>query len=51
MFDRVKSISHDDSVPYEIGTFAIENAHLGYIQKIFVKAFWSSKRPLNLPKN
>jgi signal transduction histidine kinase len=46
MFDRVKSISHDDSVPYEIGTFAIENAHLGYIQKIFVKAFWSSKKAL-----
>jgi len=46
MFDRVKSISHDDLVPYEIGKFAIENAHLGYIQKIFVKAFWSSKKAL-----
>lgn len=46
MFDRVKSILQDESVPYKIGKFAIENAHLGYIQKIFVKAFWSSKKAL-----
>jgi len=46
MFERAKSILHDDSAPNKIGKFAIENAHLGYIQKIFVKAFWSTKKAL-----
>ncbi len=32
--------------PYKIARFAIENVSLGYIQKIFVKAFWSTKTAL-----
>ncbi|MGE5841004.1 MAG: GAF domain-containing protein, partial [Deltaproteobacteria bacterium] len=43
---RAKAILNDPQTPYKIARFAIENAALGYIQKIFVKAFWSTKTAL-----
>jgi len=44
LFKRAGSILHDQRVAYKIAKYSIENSSLGYIQKIFVKAFWSSKR-------
>jgi len=38
---RAKSILNDEMAPYKMAKFAIENFSLGYIQKIFVKTFWS----------
>ena len=46
LFERAKLILNDDMAPYKIGKFSVENASLGYIQKIFVKAFWSPKKAL-----
>jgi signal transduction histidine kinase len=43
---RAKAILNDPQTPYKIARFAIENLSLGYIQKIFVKAFWSTKTAL-----
>jgi signal transduction histidine kinase len=43
---RAKVILNDEQAPYKIARFAIENVSLGYIQKIFVKAFWSTKTAL-----
>ncbi|MFO7599692.1 MAG: ATP-binding protein [Candidatus Desulfacyla sp.] len=44
LFERTRAILCDDMAAYRIARFAVENASLGYIQKIFVKAFWSSKK-------
>jgi len=44
LFKRAESIMHDERVAYKIAKYSIENSSLGYIQKIFVKAFWSSKK-------
>ena len=46
LFERTRSILKDDRAAYKIARFAVENASLGYIQKIFVRAFWSSKKGL-----
>ncbi len=46
LFKRAKALLNDDMAPYKIGKFSVENASLGYIQNIFVKAFWSSKKAL-----
>jgi len=43
LLERAKRALKDDRAAYHIGEFAVENVSLGYIQKIFVKAFWSSK--------
>ena len=43
---RAKAILNDPQAPYKIARFAIENVSLGYIQKVFVKAFWSTKTAL-----
>jgi len=43
---RAKTIVNDQQAPYKIARFAIENVSLGYIQKIFIKAFWSTKTAL-----
>ena len=43
---RAKTLLSDPQAPYKIARFAIENVSLGYIQKIFVKAFWSTKTAL-----
>jgi len=44
LYKRAKTILNDDTAPYKIAKFAVESSSLGYIQKIFVKAFWSSRR-------
>jgi len=46
LLERVRIILKDDQVAYKIAKFAVENSSLGYIQKIFVKAFWSHKKAL-----
>ena len=43
LFERAKQVLNDPKAPYRIGKFAVKEVSLGYIQKIFVKAFWSSK--------
>ena len=43
LFERTKRALKDERAAYHIGEFAVKNVSLGYIQKIFVKAFWSSK--------
>ena len=44
LFERARNILKDDLSAYKIAKFAVENSLHGYIQKIFVKAFWSSKK-------
>ena len=44
LFKRAKLILHDERVAYKIAKHSVENLSLGYIQKVFVKAFWSSKK-------
>jgi len=44
LFKRARIILNDEMVAYNIAKYSIENSSLGYIQKIFVKAFWSSKK-------
>ena len=44
LYERAKTILNDDMVPYKIAKFAVENVSLGYIQKILVKGFWSSRK-------
>jgi signal transduction histidine kinase len=46
LYRRAKAILNDQQAPYKIARFAIENVSLGYIQKVFVKAFWSAKTAL-----
>ncbi|MCP4682559.1 MAG: GAF domain-containing protein [Desulfobacterales bacterium] len=41
LYERARHILNDDIAPFKMAKFAIENASLGYIQQIFVKAFWS----------
>ena len=43
LLERAKRALEDERAAYHIGKFAVKNVSLGYIQKIFVKAFWSSK--------
>jgi signal transduction histidine kinase len=43
---RAKAILNDPETPYKIARFAIENVSLGYVQKIFIKAFWSTRTAL-----
>jgi len=43
LFERARTILKDDLAAYKIAKFSVENVSLGYIQNIFVKAFWSSK--------
>ncbi|MBT3256861.1 MAG: GAF domain-containing protein [Deltaproteobacteria bacterium] len=47
LMERAKHALEDDRAAYHIGKFAVKNVSLGYIQKIFVKAFWSSKMGFN----
>lgn len=46
LYDRAKEILKDKDAPYQMAKFAIQNLSLGYIQKIFVKAFWSTRTAL-----
>jgi signal transduction histidine kinase len=44
LLKRARLILNDEIAAYKIAKFAVESSSLGYIQKVFVKAFWSSKR-------
>jgi len=44
LLERARFILNDKIAAYKIAKFAVESSSLGYIQKIFVKAFWSSRR-------
>jgi hypothetical protein len=44
LFKRAGIMLNNEMVAYKIARYAVENSSLGYIQKIFVKAFWSSKK-------
>jgi len=46
LYGRAKEILKDRDAPYQMAKFAIQNLSLGYIQKIFVKAFWSTRTAL-----
>lgn len=46
LLERSRTILNDEMATYKIARFAIENSALGYIQKTFVKAFWSYKKAL-----
>jgi len=46
LLERVRLLLNDKMVAYKIARFSVENSSLGYIQKIFVKAFWSYKKAL-----
>jgi len=41
LYERARSILNDNMVAYKMAEAAIKNYSLGYIQKVFVKAFWS----------
>ncbi len=44
LFKRARIMLNDEMVAYKIARYAVENSSLGYIQKIFIKSFWSSKK-------
>jgi signal transduction histidine kinase len=44
LYERARSILNDNMVAYKMAEFAIKNYSLGYIQKVFIKAFWSHIR-------
>jgi signal transduction histidine kinase len=46
LYARTKEILNDKNAPYKIAKFAIENLFLGYVQRIFVKTFWSYEKAL-----
>ena len=46
LFKRAKNIFQDDTIPYRIGKFAVEDSKFGRTHKLFVKAFWSFKKAL-----
>lgn len=46
LFERTKHILQDDMASYKVAIYSIVNSSLGYIQKAFVKAFWSYRMAL-----
>lgn len=46
LFERAKELLGDDLVAQKAAQYAVEQTGLGYIQRIFVKAFWSTKTAL-----
>ncbi|MFC1815871.1 ATP-binding protein [Thermodesulfobacteriota bacterium] len=51
LFQRAVALFNDDMVAYKIAKYAVETASIGYVQKIFIKAFWSTRNVLkNLQK-
>jgi signal transduction histidine kinase len=47
LYQRARKILNDDMAAYNMGKFAAENFHLGYVQRIIIRAFWSTKSVLN----
>ena len=46
LFERAKELLDDNLVAQKAAQYAVEQTGLGYIQRIFVKAFWSTKTAL-----
>jgi signal transduction histidine kinase len=46
LYERARFVLGDEMAAYKIAKYAVENTSLGYAQRIFVKAFWSSKTAL-----
>lgn len=46
LYERARIILKDDMAAYKMGKFAAENMHLGYVQNIIIRAFWSTKKVL-----
>jgi signal transduction histidine kinase len=46
LFTRAKEVLDDDLVANKVAQYAVEQTGLGYIQRIFVKAFWSTETAL-----
>jgi signal transduction histidine kinase len=46
LFERTRQILQDDMASYKVAIYSIVNSSLGYIQKAFVKAFWSYRMAL-----
>jgi len=44
LYKRARLILNDEMAAYKIARFAVENLSMGYGQRIFVKAFWSTKK-------
>ncbi|MBW1766140.1 MAG: GAF domain-containing protein [Deltaproteobacteria bacterium] len=43
LLERARTIFNDEMIVMKIAKHSIENASIGYIQKIFLKGFWSYK--------
>jgi signal transduction histidine kinase len=51
LYERAAALFSDPMVAYRIAKFAVERKSFGYVQRIIVKAFWSTKKGLqNLQK-
>jgi signal transduction histidine kinase len=46
LYKRARLILKDELAAYNIARFAAENFHLGYTQRIIIKAFWSISKGL-----
>jgi hypothetical protein len=44
LYKRARLILNDEMVAYKIARHAVENISMGYTQRIFVKAFWSTEK-------
>ena len=44
MYERARLTLHDEMAAFNMAKYAIENLNFGYTQKIFIKAFWSTKK-------
>ncbi len=46
LYEKARLMLGDETAAFKIAKYAVENMTLGYAQRIFVKAFWSSKTAL-----
>ncbi|MBN2418718.1 MAG: GAF domain-containing protein [Deltaproteobacteria bacterium] len=47
LYERARILLKDEMAAFNIARFAVENFHLGYLQWIIIRAFWSTKNVLN----
>ncbi len=43
LYKRTRLIFHNELVAYDIGKYVVGNISMGYAQRIYTKAFWSTK--------
>ena len=46
LFERSTRLLDDEQAAYKVGQYVTENLDLGFVQRIMVKAFWSSERAI-----